>query len=86
MTKVEETRNDRKHVDLRDAYYRPTHVGLDNAAKWVVEKRNVPMNAHYLKRACESGRLAYSIISGKRCFSESDLDDLLVSLRREVSA
>lgn len=71
----------RRQVDPRDPYYHPTHVGHAAAAEQC-GRRGVKTTPSRIKRATEAGDLAYSIVSGKRAYSEADLDDWLLSLRK----
>lgn len=71
----------RRDIDPRDPYYHPTHVGHAAAAEHC-GRRGVKTTPSRIKRATEAGELAYSIVSGKRAYSEFDLDTWLLSLRK----
>lgn len=64
----------------------PSLVGHQAVVDYAAASRGVRTTASRIKRATESGELAYSIVSGKRAYAPSDVDEFLLSLRKAVSA
>jgi hypothetical protein len=64
----------------------PTLVQHRGVVEYAREKRQVTITEFLVKRAAESGKLPYSIVSAKRCFAPAHVDAWLLSLRKQVSA
>jgi hypothetical protein len=67
--------------DPRNEYFQFNIVSMEAAADKCRTDRNAPVAASTIKRACESGKLGYVLIAGRRCFSMADLDAWLTSNR-----
>lgn len=79
-----EPRSDDKRRADRDSY--PSLVKGDGVVAYCRERWGVEVNPFLVKRAAESGKLPYSIISARRCFAPADVDAWLLSLRKSVPA
>ncbi|VEG57129.1 Uncharacterised protein [Mycolicibacterium aurum] len=69
-------------VNPDDPGYYPSLVMGAAVVTYAADVRNVTITKQLVKRAAESGKLPYSLISGRRCFSPRDVDNWLLSNRR----
>lgn len=73
-------------LDPTDPRFYPSLVGHNAVVDYAAASRGVKTTASRIKRATESGELAYSIVSGKRAYAPADVDSFLLGLRKSVSA
>lgn len=60
----------------------PSIVQHRGVVAYCRERRNVLVTEFLVKRAAESGKLPYSIVSAKRCFAPAEIDAWLLSLKK----
>lgn len=80
MTKVE--RWQQRGIDANDPRNYPVHIGIDAVIRYAAEQRKVPLTRSRVKTATETGQLAYPLVSGRRAYSENDIDAFLLGLRK----
>ncbi len=72
----------RRKVDPRDPYYHANVEMHSGVVDWALKNRQVRLAVAAVKKASETGELAYSLIGGKRCYAASDIDDWLLGRRK----